>query len=257
MTTICKSDLYRLGKSKLFYAVAGFACLFAFALSVLTWQDIRLGISVFGNLTIFKSVSDIIKIGIQYHKALGILVAVIVSVFIGQEYVWNTWQHKWMIHKSRTQIYLSKAILSALVSTAIFVLFEIVTLICCGQINDLPTNGYLAMMIGGVFMYAALGSVICMFSMLIKNNTASTIVCIIYILFSETMASVIRNIGNLTDMTANVSEWLVNHSIYGMSTRICDAAFSFESVPPILINSIAIILLSTVLGIVVFRKYEV
>lgn len=195
MMAVWKSDFYRLGKNKLFYGIAGFTCLIAFALSMLLWQDIRLGISVFGNLSIFKTIDDIVKIGVQYHKALGILVAALVSVFIGQEYEWKTWQHKWLIKKSRIRMYLSKAILSSLVSVGVFVIFEIVTFLCSGQIQELLTSGYVAMMISSMFIYAALGSVICMLSMLIKNNTASTIVCLMYVIFSETLASAIRNIG--------------------------------------------------------------
>ena len=255
MMAVWKSDLYRFGKSKLFYGIAGFTCLIAFALSMLLWQDVRLGISVFGNLSVFKTTDDIVKIGVQYHKALGILVAVLISVFIGQEYAWKTWQHKWIIRKSRTRMYLSKAILSATVSAAIFVIFEMVALLCSGQIKELLTSSYAAMMIGSVFIYAALGSVICMLSMLIKNNTASTIVCLVYVLFSETLMSIIRNIGGLLEMTAKVSEWIVGHSIYGMSTVACDASVSMGNVLPIFISSVAIIILSTIIGMFVFRKY--
>ena len=112
------------------------------------------------------------------------------------------------------------------------------------------------MMISSVFIYAALGSVICMLSMLIKNNTASTIVCLVYVLFSETQMFVIRNIGGLSEMTAKASEWIVGHSIYGMSAIICDASVSMGNVLPIFINSVAIIILSTIIGVLVFRKYE-
>jgi len=90
MTNIWKNDLYRIGKSKLLYGVVAFTCFIAFSLIMLMRQDIRLGISVFGNLTAFKGIDDIIRIGIAYQKGLGILVAVLISVFIGQEYQWQT-----------------------------------------------------------------------------------------------------------------------------------------------------------------------
>lgn len=256
MAAILKSDVYRFGKSKLFYGIAGFTCLMAFALSALLWQDIRLGVSVFGNLSIFKTVDDIIKIGVQYHKTLGLLVAVLISVFIGQEYMWKTWQHKWIIGKSRIRIYLSKVLLSVAASITIFLLFEIVVLLCSGQIKVILSYDYAMKMIGSVLVYAALGSVICMLSMLIKNSTASTTVCLIYVLFSETLASLIQNVGSISDMAAKISEWVVNHSIYGMSAVLCEASVSMGNVLPILINSVAIISLSTVIGLLIFRKYE-
>ena len=161
MTNVWKSDLYRIGKSRLLYGVAASTFIIAFFLIMLMRQDIRLGISIFGNLTAFKGIDDIIRIGIAYQKGLGILVAVLISVFIGQEYQWQTWQQKWMASKSRISIYLSKAALSSVVSAAIFLLFQIVALLSSGQIPEILTLEYAGMIISGVFIYAALGSVIC------------------------------------------------------------------------------------------------
>jgi hypothetical protein len=64
MTNVWKSDLYRIGKSKLLYGVAAFTFIIAFFLIMLMRQDIRLGISVFGNLPAFKGIDDMIRIGI-------------------------------------------------------------------------------------------------------------------------------------------------------------------------------------------------
>ncbi|MDD4347341.1 MAG: hypothetical protein PHZ11_10805 [Desulfitobacteriaceae bacterium] len=158
MTNIWKSDLYRFGKSKLFYDIAVFTCIIAFLLIMLMRQDIRLGISIFGDLTAFKKIDDIIRIGIAYQKGLGILVAVLISIFIGQEYQWQTWQQKWMTSKNRIFIYLSKAVLSSAVSAAIFLIFQIVALLSSRRIQEILTPEYAGMVIGGVFIYAALGS---------------------------------------------------------------------------------------------------
>ncbi len=124
MTAIWKGDLYRIGKSKLFYGIAAFTCIIAFLLTMLVRQDIRLGISIFGDLTAFIKTDDIIRIGIEYQKGLGIFVAILISVFIGQEYQWQTWQQKWMISKNRIFMYLSKAALSSAVSVVIFLIFK-------------------------------------------------------------------------------------------------------------------------------------
>ena len=256
MTAIWKGDLFRFGKSKLFYGIAALTCLIACSLMMLTRQDIRLGISIFGNLTAFKTMDDIVRIGVQYQKGLGILVAVLLSVFIGQEYEWKTWQHKWIIGKSRPHIYVSKALLSSMVSTAVFLIFEVMALLCSGQIQNMLTNGYVAMVICGAFVYAALGSVICMLSMLIKSNTTSTIVCLGYVFFSETLVSVMKGIGGFTEMSARISELITSHSIYGMSMFVCGSSVSYASILSIFINSAAIIFLSTATGLFFFRKYE-
>ncbi|HWQ70809.1 MAG TPA: hypothetical protein VN370_00675 [Desulfitobacteriaceae bacterium] len=256
MTNIWRSDLYRMGKSKLLYGIAAFTCIIAFLLIMLMRQDIRLGISIFGELTAFKEIDDIIQIGIAYQKGLGILVAILISVFIGQEYQWQTWQQKWLTSKNRIFIYLSKAVLSSVVASAIFLIFQIVALLSSGRIQEMLTPDYAGMMISGFFIYAALGSMICLLAMLVKSSTVSIIVCLGYVLFSETLVSVIRNLSSFSDTAARLVERVVHHSIYGMSSIVLGASVSTGLAITILINSLAIMLLSTTIGLFLFRKYE-
>ena len=65
MLNVINGDLYRIKKSKLFYGVIIIAGLIASLLMILNRQDIRIGISIFGNLTTFISVEDVITLGIQ------------------------------------------------------------------------------------------------------------------------------------------------------------------------------------------------
>ena len=256
MGNILRGDLYRLGKSKLLYGLAVFTGITAFLLIMLNRQDIRLGISVFGELTAFKTIDDIVRIGVEYYKGLGILVAILISVFIGQEYQWKTWQHKWITSKSRVGIYLSKAILSSAVSVLIFLLFESVAVLSSGQMRGIMTEAYGMTILGGVFIYATLGIVVCMFAMLLKNSTTSAIVCLGYILFSETLVSVIKNIGSVSGATTKVAEWLIQRSLYGMSTVVGGTLVTANQITPILLNSLVIVVLSTATGVLFFRKYE-
>lgn len=256
MTKLLRSDLYRLGKSKLFYGIMAFTAILAFFLMMTMRQDIRVGISIFGNLTAFKGIQDIIRMGTEYQKGLGLLIAILISVWIGQEYQWKTWQHKWIIGKSRTHIYLSKFILSSATSAAVFLLFELIALFSSGQIRNILTSEYVAMIICGFAVYSALGGIICLFSMLIKNNTVATIVSLCYILFSETVWSVLRNLSSFSSSAIKIVESSMRHSIYGMSTIISSTSFSMDMMISILINSVVIMLISTVFGLIVFRKYE-
>lgn len=255
MTKILRTDLYRLGRSKLYYGIMAFTGILAFFLMMIMRQDIRVGISVFGNLTAFKGIEDIIRIGTEYQKGLGILVAILISVWIGQEYQWKTWQHKWIISKSRAGIYLSKAIVSSAISAAVFLLFELIALLSSGQISSILAGGYISTVICGVAVYAALGAVICLVSMLIKNNTTSIIACLCYVLFSETLWSAIRNLSNFSSVV-KIVELGMRHSIYGMSTIISSMPISADMAVNIVINSVVIMLISTVFGLIVFRKYE-
>lgn len=118
------------------------------------------------------------------------------------------------------------------------------------------TQEYARMMISTVFIYAALGSVICLLSMLIKNSTASTIVCFGYVLFSETLVSVIKNLSSFFDISTKVMEWGVQHSIYGMSSIVSGTSVSTGITMSIMMNSLTIMLLSTTIGLFLFRKYE-
>lgn len=256
MTKILSTDLYRLVRSKLYYGIMAFTGILAFFLMMIMRQDIRVGISVFGNLTAFKGIEDIIRIGTEYQKGLGILIAILISVWIGQEYQWKTWQHKWIISKSRAGIYLSKAIVSSAISAAVFLLFELVALFSSGQISNILTSEYFAMIICGFAIYAALGAVICLLSMLIKNNTTSIIVCLCYVLFSETVWSAIRNLSNFSYNIVKIVELGLRHSIYGMSTIISSTSLSADMVINIVINSVVIMFIATMFGIIVFRKYE-
>lgn len=256
MTKLLRSDLYRFGKSKLLYGIVAFTAILAFSLMMIMRQDIRVGISVFGDLTAFKGIQDVLRIGTEYQKGLGILIAILISVWIGQEYQWKTWQHKWIIGRSRPHIYLSKAILSSVTSAAVFSLFELIALLSSGQIRNMLTGEYISVMIAGFAVYAALGSVICLFSMLIRNNTTSIIVCLCYVLFSETVWSAIRNLSSISSGVVKIVELGMRHSIYGMSTIISSTPLSTGMTTGIVINSVVIMLMATMLGLFVFRKYE-
>lgn len=256
MIKLLRSDLYRLGKSKLLYGVIGFTGVLSFLLMMIMLQDIRVGISVFGNLTAFKEIEDIIRLGTEYQKGLGILVAILISVWIGQEYQWKTWQHKWIISKSRTGIYLSKAIVSSSISAAVFLQFQLIALFSSGLVSNIITSRYIATVISGIALYASLGAVLCLLSMLIKNNTASTILCLCYVLFSETIWSSITNLSGFSSRVVKIVELGMRHSIYGMSAIISSSSFSTDMAISIVINSVFITLIATSFGITAFRKYE-
>jgi len=256
MNNIMKNDTYRLVKWKLLYCVLSMAAVVAVILTTIVRQDIRLGISVFGNVIALRGFDDVIRMGIVYHNGLGVLIAVLLSVFIGQEYQWKTWQHKWITNQSRTHIYLSKIILSSAISVVMFLIFQIIVLLGSNQVGYLLTNDYIAMIISGIFIYASLGVVICMLSMLVKNNIASVVISLAYVLFGETIASVVINISNFSESASIVTGWLVRHSIYGMATVVSSALVTWSLVIKIALNSIIIIFLSATIGALCFRRYD-
>ncbi len=253
---IVNCDFYRIKKSKLFYGAIILSGFIALSLMLLERQDIRLGISIFGNLTTFISSEDVINLGVTYHKGLGIIIAIVISAFIGQEYQWNTWQHKWLISKTRVGMYLSKALLSAALSTVIFLLFELTALLFSGQFAYLLENGYAQKLICGAFIYAALGYVLCMISVLIKNSTASIVVSLGYVLCGEMIMSVMQNIAEVFPAAKQIINAWSNHTIYGMSVIVCSSPISTNIIISILVASICISFLAILIGVWRFRKYE-
>jgi hypothetical protein len=219
-------------------------------------QDIRLGISIFGDITAFKSIDDVVRFGLAYQKGLGIFIAVLISVFIGREYQWQTWRQKWLACKSRVYIYISKAALSSSVSAAIFLFFQAAALLGSGRIREMLTPEYAYMMLSGVFIYAALGCVICLLSLLVKSGTASIIVCFGYVMFCETLVSVIRNLSGFSDNSLRFAERCIKHSVYGMSSIVSGTMISAGPTVTVILNSLAIMLLSAAIGLSFFRKYE-
>ena len=256
MVGIVINDLYRFGKSKLLYGVIILTVGIALFLTMLIGQDIRLGISVYGNLVAFRGFDDIVRIGLTYNNGLGIFVAVLLSVFIGQEYQWKTWQHKWLVGRSRVSIYLSKAVLSSVVSSLIFVIFQAVVLLSSNQTGDYISVGYIGMVLCGIAIYAALGAVICMLSMLIKNSTTSVIVCLLYVLAIESLASLLGNLASISETSSLIVGWLIRHSIYGMVTVVSESVVTWSLAISIFINSILIMLLSFAIVTLAFRRYE-
>lgn len=95
-----------------------------------------------------------------------------------------------------------------------------------------------------------------MISMLIKNSTASTIVCLCYVLFTELIMSGISNLGRFSVILQRVAAFIIKHTVYGMSVIVSSVDFTTGYMTPIIINSLIIMAISAALGVIAFRKYE-
>jgi ABC-type transport system involved in multi-copper enzyme maturation permease subunit len=256
MNNLLASDFVRIRKNKLLLGFAVFAALVAVGLMLMIRSDIRLGISVFGGATMFRDAEDAIRFGVQYYKSLGILIAVVITIFIGQEYSWNTWQQKWIVSKSRMKIYFAKLISSVIISIAFFVLFQVLVLALSGSRGEALETHILWMLIGGVFVYAALGSALCAITFLFRNQTTASIVGLIYVLFSESLAGLVLNLTSQHSGVAEVGSWLVRHTIFGMITALPQPGLTPLGLFMIAANATAIAALTTVIGVIVFRSQE-
>lgn len=256
MGSVWKSDLYRLAKFRLFYWVMGISVFTGLLLNLIIRMDVRLGLSVFGSQTLIKSARDIILLGANYQKLLGFLSAVLISVFIGQEYLFKTWKLKWLTQNSRTGLYLSKALLSSLAASGLFLLYEGLVFASSGESLSVLLKDYGALLISGIAIYAAFGSVICFIAMLIKNSTASTIACLCYVFFSETLLSALQTAFRFSETTTALYLSLERHTLYGMTASVIANPSSMAAALSTVVNCLIILTLLTGAGLLLFRKYE-
>ena len=213
MPNVLKSDFYRFAISgKLLYGLLALVSVISFLLVMMVRSDISLGIGASDTWIIISEIDDIIRMGIQFHNGLlGVVVAVLISVFIGQEYQWKTWQNKWVTNQNRSHIYLSKMVLSSFASAVIFLVYQLVAIFSSGQIGSILTREYAFMIICGLFIYAALGAVICLIAMSAKNSIAGVIMCLCYVLFIETFLFAVSNLASLSATARRFVDWGIRH----------------------------------------------
>lgn len=255
MTQIIKGDFFRLSKSKQGRSLLTTALLISIVFTVLIHQEIRFGIIIFESETNFKSVWDIFELGLAHQKILGIFVAILIASFIGQEYQWHTWQQKWLAGYSRSRIYLSKVLLSITLSVGLFFIFEMTTFLLSGALAITWTGNFWLLLMGGCFIYATLGSTLCLFAMLIKQSFAATLACLGFVMFGEMLLMVVHQLARFSDIIAQIAKWLTKHSLYGMAQTM-QGNVSVQDVFSVAVTGMGIMMLTTIIGITIFRHYE-
>ncbi len=249
MERVLKYDIYRLQRSAILYGVLGFAILIPLFLTMVMNNEINLGISIYGNVEEIKSVTDIIFIGTQYYKGLGYLVAVVISVFWGQEYLWNTIGKKVTMVKNRDAIYFSKVLLSCSVSAIIYCLFECTIFFFAKE--NLLNGENIYKLISGLIPYIALGAVFAMITTIVKNNVVALLTCFGYVLFTEPIFVFVQGIEAISPYSTIV----VKYTIYGMVQR-ASTSTSLLELCFLIINTLVIVIISSIVGRFVFRRQE-
>ncbi len=249
MNRIVKFDIQRMVKSSVFIGVSILVVFIAGSLTIFMNQDINLGISIYGNMTGFKSIEDVILIGTQFYKGLGYIVAVVIAVFWGQEYLWKTLGKKENLVQCRTKIYLSKVLVSIGSTVVMYALFQLTVVALSGQ--PISMMQYIYVVVGGVFPYVALASVLAMITTGMGSNMGALIACIAYVVISEPVTQFVQRIGHSMPVVGKMGKY----SVYGMTQRV-NMEISASDMLVIAINSIVIVVISTVLGSLIFRKQE-
>lgn len=260
MLMVLKSDIFRLKKWKSIYCFAGVTMLLALSLIAMTSNDIRLGISIFGNLTMFRDLKDIFVFGIDFRKGLGIIVAILISTFIGEEYRWNTIKLKILAGKSREKIYITKMIESIMISVFIYLIYELMILLgmsfTTNNISTILNINNMLRLLCGIALYTALGSIIGCIAILIKKPTISAMICIIYVLAGETINSILNSLSNLSSQISSLIMLIMKYSLNSQIPNMYSDNCTYETILSVLISMLLAVIVTLGVGIICIKKYD-
>lgn len=250
-----KRDIRRLIKSQ--HIHLGFIIVIALSvfLSLVIGKGTKFGISVFGDLTIFKNAEAIFINGLNYTKGIGLISAVLICLYIGKEYQNKTWQHLVSCNVNRLKIYTGKLISSITISVGLFLSYEIIsyTILKLSNANPMPTSDFITLILNGVIVYSLLASIVCLISMIIKNPVSALIVGMFFVLFEKTIVNLIGKMLLLLKLE-NVFYFFSKHTLHGINEFILSSNTTFS--PKLLLISGLMIFATWIIGNTLFKRYE-
>lgn len=183
---IIKRDILRALKSRYIQIVFIITVVFSSLFTFFVGNGNKIGISIFGELTTYKDLSEILLKGLDYTKGIGFLMTIAISLFIASEYQYKTWQHYICSGSKRIEIYISRFAFSLVLSLTIFLLYILssyFTSLFIGK--DINLNQVLFVINRGIIVYATLASEVVFISMISKNHLAGIIGSLVFVLFEK------------------------------------------------------------------------
>lgn len=184
---------------------------------------------------------------------IGILTAICICVFITSEYSMGTFKNAVSRGFSRTQIYLSKFIVSVVSSLILISLFvisgTIVAFICMPTATDVSVWQMIVMILTYLFLAVAAASMYLMFAMLLRKTGVSVAASICIVVF---VSSIFEVLGVFVENFSNYSRfWILN--TFGIVEKSC---LNGEIYIPLLIG-LGYIAVTGAIGLMVFRKRDI
>ncbi|MFM9413894.1 ABC transporter permease [Peptococcus simiae] len=249
---LVKRDLFRALKSFHVQSALLFTILLSVLFTILIATGQKIGISIFGELITYKDLSEVLMNGLNYTKGLGFLITFIISIFIAQEYQYNTWQHYLCSGKTRLEIYLGKYLFSLLIALTVFLLYTFssyITSFILGKPLDI--NQILFVVSRGMIVYTSLASIVVLISMSLKNYISSILSSFFFVFFEKdiliSVISLLKKINldivfveNFTLMKINTAAQIENINIF--TEMVFPCAF--------------VMILTIILGCYCFSKHE-
>ncbi len=252
---LVKRDLRRIIVSIDIWMGALLVLLSALFLSFLISSGIKFGISVFGNLTIFSNGKLILINGANYTKGIGLILAVLVSLFVGKEYRYKTFGYVISKNINRRKMYFAKVLSSIIIGIFIFLTYEIIaySILSFSGKSEMSLAEFSVLLLNGILLYSSISSVICLISMSIKNYVMSLILSIAFIFLESNFVLALGKIFKLIKLDF-LFEKIVRYSLYGMNEIISSSpSFSLDLIG----GALLIILISTLIGFSVFKYKEI
>lgn len=250
---LIKRDILRALKSFHIQVVFIITILFSGIFTFFVANGNKIGISVFGNLTTYKDLSEVLLNGLDYTKGLGFLVTFAIALFISEEYQFNTWQHYICSGRKRTEIYISRYIFALMLAITIFLMYTLSSYfvsVILGKSIDF--SKFIFIIRRGVIVYMALTSIVVFLSMSLKNHIAGILGSLAFIFLEKDIISMLINIFNKIN---------INIEAFGKFTLMKINAIApidnINILTEMFLPCVLIIIVSTLLGNYCFSKFEV
>lgn len=272
MIKLLDSGFTRLKKSKIFWLLSMFSI--GLALFIIFGQ--------YNQMIKYDFKVEIDQIILDYAPIIGIVIAIFISLFFGVEYSDGGIRNKISIGHKRTNIYLSNVIISIITSIFSYLLFiAVVTIIGIPLFGGLTMELSKLLMLLGCVMVTVLAycSIFALLAMLISNKTINAVVSIMLafglimaaltclnILSSpptiqqatmvggETIIDEVPNPKYPSEQKKKIIQTLLDINPAGEMFQIAGRTAPNLSVLPI--YSLGIIIVTTGVGLVLFRRKE-
>ncbi len=257
MSKLIKADLYRLFRTKSYYICTGILLVMSIlSLLIMKGTEIFLGEVVFSLLELT---------GISYGASavaggdIVIFTAIFISVFITQEFVFGTMKNVVSKGFSRVKIYLSKLITmivaTAIMLIALFIVSTVAATIATGELGEITGTfvlEFLRMFAIELLLYSALSSVFVMIAMIVRSNGATIAINIIGVIMFSSL--IYELVSLLFKRKYNFYDYSLLNNI---NTYYINMSPAFEDIIRSIIVGVAFLTVSTLIGVLVFRKTDV
>ncbi len=249
---LVKRDILRALKSFHIQVILVITILFSFLFTFFVGNGNKIGISIFGELTTYKDLSEVLLNGLNYTRGLGFLITFAITLFIAEEYQYNTWQHYICSGRKRWEIYVGKYLFANILALIIFLIYILSSYFTSLIINkDISFDKIIFIISRGIMIYATLASLIVFLSMSFKNYIGGILSSLVFVFFEKDIITSILSIFKKLNIDL---EFLGKFTL--MKINSLGPVANINLLSEMIIPCILITVFSIILGSYCFSKFE-